>query len=177
MPVSAVFLDRDGLINVPPPPEDRYVLHPDGFHLMPGIAEAIALLNRARIPVAVVTNQKGVATGRLSLDTLQRIHARMDDLLAVAGARLDAVAYCPHQESDHCACRKPLPGMILQLADTLRLHLPDAWMIGDQPRDIHAGKAAGCHTLLVGHACCPEAEATLPDTSFLPQWVQKKLLS
>jgi len=159
-----VLFDRDGVINVPPPPEKRYVTSPDDFHLMPGIAETIALLNQWEVPVGVVTNQKCVAIGRLTEPELNRIHAHMRDLLAKAGARVNDIQYCPHAEEDHCGCRKPLPGMLLQAADALNLDLATSWLIGDQARDIEAGRAAGCHTLRVG----PEADGSAGEEVFLP---------
>jgi len=177
MPASAVFLDRDGLINEPPPAEQRYLLHPGEFRLMPGIAEAIALLNQARIPVFVVTNQKGVATGRLTPQTLDAIHARMSQLLAEHGASLQAVYACTHQESDACDCRKPAPGLLLRAAREQGVDLSAAWMIGDQPRDVLAGRAAGCRTLLVGPEKCPDADFHLENTLQLPLWIEKYLLS
>lgn len=170
-----VLFDRDGVINVPPPPERRYITRPQDFHLMPGIAEAIAALNRAGVPVGVVTNQKCVAIGRLRETDLHRIHDRMRALLAAAGARVDDLRYCPHADQDRCDCRKPLPGMILAAAEALRLDLSRSWLIGDQARDITAGKAAGCHTLRVG----PEAdgsageENSLPSTLDLTSWIVK----
>lgn len=172
-----IFMDRDGLINVPPPPEERYVLHPDGFKLMPGIARAIALLNARQLPVAVVTNQKGVAIGKLSVEMLSAIHQRMHALLADEGAAVQQVVVCPHQESDACNCRKPLPGMILKAAKALHIDPARSWMIGDQPRDLVAGRAAGCRTLLVGSALLPPglADAQLADSRDLPEWIEENL--
>lgn len=170
-----IFMDRDGLINVPPPPADRYLLRPEDFRLMPGIAKAIALLNQRRIPVAVVTNQKGVATGRLSTETLEAIHLRMKALLAEAGATVQTVVFCPHAENDACTCRKPLPGMIFEAAQALNIDPTRSWMIGDQARDLLAGRAAGCRTLLVGDALVtPDlADAQLPDSRYLPNWIEE----
>lgn len=169
---AAVFLDRDGLINQPPPPERRYVTCPEEFHLLPGTAEAIRLLNRNGVPVGVITNQKGIALGRYTEQDLAAIHSRMRDLLAAEGAMLDTIEYCPHQESDACPCRKPMPGMILTTAETLGVNAVDCWMVGDQPRDLEAGKAAGCRTLGVGAADFPEAftDARLTSTAELPLW-------
>lgn len=168
----ALFLDRDGVINQPPPPEQRYILSPDAFHLMPGIADAIRLCNEHHIPVVAVTNQKCVATGLLTEPALLAIHQRMHTLLAAQNARIDAVYYCPHDESAACPCRKPLPGMILRAAADLNLHLPASWLAGDQPRDILAGRAAGCRTLHLSTHPCPEADTALPDTTRLPHWLQ-----
>lgn len=172
---TGIFLDRDGLINVPPPPEDRYVLSPRGFRLMPGIAEAIRLWNERGLPVAVVTNQKGVAIGKVSEETLEAIHIRMRELLAAEGAEVQHVVVCPHQESDGCSCRKPLPGMIFQAAAALNVDPASSWMFGDQPRDLQAGRAAGCRTVLVGSENAPAglADAEVPRTGDLPEWIQK----
>jgi D-glycero-D-manno-heptose 1,7-bisphosphate phosphatase len=172
MKKRALFLDRDGVINVPPPPEVRYILEPGAFRLMPGIAETIRRCNRQNIPVVVITNQKCVALGKLSLEGLSTIHKRMEALLSEEGARIDGVYVCPHTESDHCECRKPLPGLILRAAEDLQLDPSDSWMVGDQPRDILAGKAAGCHTLHISPVPAPFAECCLPDTRNLPQWFQ-----
>ncbi|MGA0333627.1 MAG: D-glycero-alpha-D-manno-heptose-1,7-bisphosphate 7-phosphatase [Kiritimatiellia bacterium] len=172
---SGFFLDRDGLINVPPPNEQRYILHPDEFELLPGIAEAVRLLNLRSIPVAVVTNQKGIALGRLSLSALERIHERMQELLAAEGAFLQNIQFCPHREEDQCACRKPLPGLIFQAANALRIDPEKAWMVGDQFRDLEAGRSAGCSTLLVGPHQPPPglADDHLPNTEALPRWLEE----
>jgi len=175
-PRPGVLFDRDGVINVPPPPEKRYVTTPDEFHLMPGIAGAVALLNQWGIPVGVVTNQKCVAIGRVTLPMLERIHIRMRDLLAEAGAHVDTIQFCPHSEKDHCTCRKPLPGMLFQAADSLNLDLTASWLIGDQARDIEAGHAAGCHTLRVGPQADGSAgeEVFLSNTLDLAVWIREK---
>jgi len=169
---GGVFFDRDGVVNHPPPPDRRYVTRPEEFHLMPGIAEAIAHLNRAGIPVGVVTNQKGVALGRYTLADLDRIHAHMAGLLASEGARVDDIRFCPHREEDACDCRKPLPGMILEGAKALGVNPSRSWMIGDQPRDLIAGRAAGCRTLAVGFTPGNPglADDRVGDTSDLPAW-------
>lgn len=171
MPRRGVLLDRDGIINVPPPPKQRYILEPAEFHLMPGIAESIRSLNLKNIPVAVVTNQKCVATERLTAEGLEAIHARMADLLRESGARVDAVYVCPHCEEDGCDCRKPLPGMLLRAITDLDLVPAGTWLIGDQPRDIAAGRAAGCRTLHIHAEPCPEADEHLADTRRLPGWI------
>jgi histidinol-phosphate phosphatase family protein len=173
---AGVLFDRDGVINLPPAPEDRYITRPEDFHLMPGTAEAIALLNKLKVPVAVVTNQKCVAIGRITAGELKRIHDQMHALLAGAGAWVDRVYTCPHEEADACNCRKPKPGMLLQAAADLSLNLNSSWLIGDQPRDIAAGRAAGCHTLRVGPEVSMEAgeEVHLLSTRDLPAWVREK---
>jgi D-glycero-D-manno-heptose 1,7-bisphosphate phosphatase len=101
----------------------------------------------------------------------------MCELLKQENAHVDDIQYCPHQEADHCACRKPKPGMILNAAQNLQVNPANGWLIGDQARDIVAGKAAGCRTLRIG----PEADGTaeedvfLPHTSLLPAWIKENL--
>ncbi len=173
----AVFFDRDGVINVPPPPEQRYITHPSGFVLMPGIAESFRILNEAGWPVVVVTNQKCVATGRLTEEGLAAIHLRMRELLAEQGARVDDLRYCPHSGDPPCACRKPAPGMIFAASQALGLDPCRSWLVGDQLRDLQAGRAAGCRTVWVGPEAHPhpQADRVLSDTSLLPTWVRNLL--
>ena len=169
---TGIFLDRDGLINQPPPEEVRYVTRPEDFHLMPGIAKAIRHANLVGIPVGVVTNQKGIALGRYTIPDLHRIHDRMKELLAREGAEVQDIQFCPCSEEDQCQCRKPLPGMIFASARNLGVDPSASWMIGDQPRDLMAGRAAGCSTLGVGSADFPEecTDQTLSSTAELPTW-------
>ncbi|MDA3874858.1 MAG: HAD family hydrolase [Kiritimatiellae bacterium] len=172
-----IFMDRDGVINRPPPPEERYITCPDDFQLQPGIAAAIRLFNERNLPVAVVTNQKSVAIGRVTLRELQRIHVRMRDLLAAEGATLQNIQFCPHQESDQCECRKPQPGMIRAAAEELNIDPRHSWMIGDQARDLEAGRAIGCKTLLIGSAAVPASlvDIHLHETSDLAKWIQENI--
>lgn len=172
---AGIFLDRDGLINIPPPIEQRYICHPSEFHLMPGIAESIRQFNLQHIPVAVVTNQKGVAIGSVSESTLADIHKHMLFLLEKEHASIQHIQYCPHQESDRCSCRKPLPGMIFSAAHALKIDPSACWMIGDQFRDLEAGRAAGCSTLLVGPESPPAglADHHIQKTEDLPAWIQE----
>ena len=97
----------------------------------------------------IVTNQRGVALGRMSLETVNAIHDQLRQKIAEQGLNLTAIYLCPH---DHgvCTCRKPEPGMLLQAAQDWQIDLANSWMIGDAPRDIEAGRRAGCHTVLVG---------------------------
>jgi D-glycero-D-manno-heptose 1,7-bisphosphate phosphatase len=149
---AAVFLDRDGTLNR----EVDYLSHPSELELLPGAAEAVAKLNRAGWAVIVVTNQSGIARGKLDEPMLSRIHAQLDTLLAEHGAHIDAYYACPHHP-DHgeppyratCACRKPLPGMLLSAAEEHQLDLKASWMVGDSLRDVQAGEAAETRSILV----------------------------
>jgi len=142
---KAVFLDRDGVINRKAP-EGQYVTRWDEFHLLPGAIEGITQLNRAGFEVIVVTNQRCVAKGLLSEADLQILHRRMTEQLALAGAVIDAIYYCPHGLEPPCECRKPAPGMLLDGARLRKLELLASWMIGDSASDVEAGKSAGCRT-------------------------------
>jgi D-glycero-D-manno-heptose 1,7-bisphosphate phosphatase len=143
--IRAAFLDRDGVINRKAP-EGEYVTRWEDFHFLPGVAEAIAQLNQAEFSVIVVTNQRCVAKGLITQADLEKMHKRMSDHLASAGAQIDAIYYCPHETEMLCNCRKPEPGMLLETARSRDLDLASSWMIGDSEIDIQAGKKAGCKT-------------------------------
>lgn len=145
---KAVFLDRDGVINRKPR-EGEYITSWDDFHILPGVADGIALLNRAKYKVVVVTNQRCVAKGQLSVKDLEEIHERMSQVLSRAGAKLDEIYYCPHDYKPPCNCRKPAPGMLLEAARKHGIDLGSSWMIGDSEIDVQAGVNAGCKTARV----------------------------
>lgn len=148
----AVFLDRDGTINV----EKDYLHRPEEFEFIPGATEAIGILKRAGYLVVVVTNQSGVARGYYAEEDVERLHRHMDELLAAFGTAVDGYYFCPHHPENgldayltDCACRKPLPGMLLKAAKEMGIDLKSSWMIGDKLVDIEAGMGAGCSTALV----------------------------
>lgn len=141
----AVFLDRDGVINRKAS-DGEYVTRWEDFHFLPGVAQAIAQLNQAEFSVIVVTNQRCVAKGLITQAELEKMHKQMSDHIASAGARIDAIYYCPHEIEALCNCRKPEPGMLLEAARSRNLDLASSWMIGDSDIDIQAGKKAGCKT-------------------------------
>ena len=144
----AVFLDRDGVINRKAP-EGAYILRWQDFQFLPGAAEAISLLNKAGWSVIVVSNQRCVALGLLTVAELEEIHRRMKHELAGLGARLEQIYYCPHAKEPPCACRKPAPGMLLTAAREHQIDLSASWLIGDSESDVEAGKRAGCRTLQI----------------------------
>lgn len=149
--IKAAFLDRDGVVNRKPI-EGQYVTSWDDFQILPGVAEGIALLNRAGYAVIVVTNQRCVAKGLLTKEDLEGMHRKLSDSLAREGARIDGIYYCPHDYESSCQCRKPAPGMLLESARTHNIDLTSSWMIGDSEIDIQAGKRAGCKTARVSFA-------------------------
>jgi D-glycero-D-manno-heptose 1,7-bisphosphate phosphatase len=149
---GAVLLDRDGVISE----QSAFVNEPEDLHLIAGAAEAIARLNQAGWPVAVITNQGGVGMGYLTEETLGCIHEKLERLLADAGAHVDAIFYCAHHEDaklpqykTDCHCRKPAIGMLEKARDTLRIDLRKSVVVGDATTDILAGQRAGCTTILV----------------------------
>lgn len=156
----AAFLDRDGVINRKAP-EGQYVTRWEDFHVLPGVIEGIAQLNGAGLSVIVVTNQRCVAKGLLTEADLKKLHQRMSDHLAQAGATVDAIYYCPHELEPPCRCRKPAPGMLLEAADSHALDLTSSWMIGDSDIDILAGKNAGCRTARLSMKRATQGESEL----------------
>lgn len=154
---KAVFLDRDGTINQ----YAGFLSDVDSFRLLDGVCEAVRKINESGYLAVVVTNQPVIARGGLTFEGLEEIHNKMETLLGQEGAYLDAVYYCPHHPDKgfegevaglkiECGCRKPKPGMLLKAAEDLNIDLASSWMVGDGERDIGAGRAAGCHTALIG---------------------------
>jgi D-glycero-D-manno-heptose 1,7-bisphosphate phosphatase len=141
----AVFLDRDGVINRKAS-EDEYITRWEDFHFLPEVADGIALLNRAGWSVIVISNQRCVAKGLLSIETLEAMHRRMSEELGAAGAKVDGIYFCPHEKDAACNCRKPAPGMLLAAARVHQIDLRASWMIGDSESDVEAGRRAGCRT-------------------------------
>lgn len=141
----AVFFDRDGVINRFPGP-GRFVLRWEEFRLLPGTATALARLRSAGFFLAVVTNQSGIGRGLMTEETLREIHRRMQQ--ALEPQSFDAIYYCRHHPDAGCACRKPAPGMLFRAAREHDLDLPRSFLVGDSPRDIETGRAAGCRTVL-----------------------------
>jgi D-glycero-D-manno-heptose 1,7-bisphosphate phosphatase len=146
---AGVLLDRDGVLNVRPP-EHRYVESVDAFEWLPAARAALGVLSRAGYPLAVVSNQRGVARGSVTWSTLRAVEARIQADLAPFGAHIASFYYCPHERDDGCDCRKPRPGLLLEAARELRLDLALTTMIGDSEDDVKAGRAAGCYTILIG---------------------------
>lgn len=142
----AVFLDRDGVLN-------RIVIQnglPVGplelreFALVNGAAEDVRRLKNADYIVIVVTNQPELASGRLDANVLKAMHVKLRAEIPV-----DAIYVCPHDDTKRCSCRKPLPGLLLSAARDYDIDLKHSFMVGDRWRDVEAGKAAGCRTILI----------------------------
>ena len=147
-----VFLDRDGTVTE----EIGYVNDPARLRLIPGSAEAIALLNSRRIPAILATNQAGVARGYFKEEMIGRCHSRLEEMLAALGAKPDAIYFCPHHPSvgeppyrQDCGCRKPKPGMLTSAAERFGLDLTRSFVIGDKASDLEVAKVVGARPLLV----------------------------
>ena len=181
----AVFLDRDGVIN-------RMVYNsefglvdspqnPEEFKLLPGVGEAIRLVNETGFLVVVVSNQPGVAKAKFTLDILEAMTQKMHDELAQAGAHLDGVYYCLHHPQavvgsyrTTCTCRKPAPGLLIQAAEELSIDLASSYMIGDGLTDVQAGVAAGCRAIFLGQQKCYYCRR-MEGAGVSPDWIAPNL--
>lgn len=148
----AVFLDRDGTINV----EVQYLSRVEEFQFIPGVPCALKRLKDAGFLLVVVTNQSGIGRGYYDEAALHAIHDHMHADLANFGIAIDACYFCPHHPEHatgdyrtDCACRKPLPGMLQQAAMDLDIDLSRSYMVGDKLADVEAGLSAGCTSLMV----------------------------
>jgi len=151
--VKAVFLDRDGVLNRDGP---GFVTSPEELELLPGVAEAVRMLQGAGFLTVVVTNQSAVGRGLMTLQDLQEVHDKLESELARDGATLDAIYFCPHTPTEGCTCRKPRPGMLLQARDDFGIALEESFFVGDKPTDIECGASQGCRTVLVLSGLSPE---------------------
>ena len=144
--VKLIILDRDGVINIDSP---NYIKSPAEWLPIPGSLEAIAALNKAGYTVVIATNQSGLGRGLFNLETLHAIHEKMQTTLATLDGHIDFIAFCPHTPEDECACRKPRPGLLLQISQRYNCTLQDLPIIGDSYRDINAALNVGAQPILV----------------------------
>lgn len=141
-----IILGRDGVLNEY---RDDHVKAPEEWQPVPGALEAVARLNHAGWHVVVATNQSGIGRGMIDMASVNAVHVHMNRLLVAHGGRIDAVFFCPHAPEEHCDCRKPLPGMMLEIGRRYGAALEDVPMVGDNLRDLLAAAAAGCQPHLV----------------------------
>lgn len=146
MSMKLVILDRDGTINHE---RDDYIKSSEEWVPLPGAMEAIARLNHAGWHVVVATNQSGIGRGLFDMAALNAMHAKMHQILARHGARVDAVFFCPHTPEDQCSCRKPQPGLFNMIGERFGVSLDGVPMVGDLPRDVLAAQSVGCEPHLV----------------------------
>ncbi len=146
-----VILGRDGILNEF---REGHVTAPEEWVPVPGALEAVARLNHAGWHVVVATNQSGIGRGMIDMAAVNAVHAHMHQQLMRQGGRIDAVFFCPHTPEDDCACRKPKPGMLLEIGQRYGIDLPGVPMVSDTLRDMLAAQAAGCepHLVLSGRA-------------------------
>jgi len=142
---AAVFIDRDGTIVE----EVGYLNHVSRFRMYPFVAAALRRLNEAGYPVIVVSNQSGIARGYFPESLVEDVTALMRKQLSEAGARIDAVYYCPHGSSDGCACRKPRTGMLERASRELGVDVQRSFVVGDRYIDIECARNAGARGILV----------------------------
>jgi D-glycero-D-manno-heptose 1,7-bisphosphate phosphatase len=159
-----VILGRDGILNVF---REDHVKAPHEWIPIESALEAVAKLNQAGFHAVLATNQSGIGRGLVDMASLNAIHQHMMTTLAAKGGRVDAVFICPHVPEEQCTCRKPLPGLMLQIAERYGLDdLSRVPMVCDTARDLQAARAAGCepHLVRTGRAAdLGEAE--------LAQWI------
>lgn len=180
----AVFLDRDGVINV----DHGFVHKVEDFHFVPGSADAMRRLQAAGWRLVVVTNQSGLARGLYAMADYERFTAHLQNQLAAHGVRVDALLHCPHLPDAEvaayrmqCDCRKPGPGMLLRAARELSLDLGASAIVGDRLSDVQAGRAAGvghCALVRSGHPLeagdAPQADAVHDDlAAFADAWLSR----
>ncbi len=144
--MKLVILDRDGVINHD---SDEFIKSPDEWIPLPGSLEAIARLCRADYKVVVATNQSGIARGLFDTDMLNKIHMQMLERVHQKGGQIDAIFFCPHGPDDDCACRKPRPGMLNDIAERLNVNLAGVPIVGDSLRDIQSAQAVDALPVLV----------------------------
>ena len=172
------FLDRDGTIIE----EANYLFRPEQLRLIPGAAEGIALARKNGYRIIVISNQSGIARGYFTMEDLLRVEKTLGEMLEEKGAKIDSWYYCPHHEkgiipryTKKCSCRKPLPGLVLQAAQELKIDLKRSALVGDKLSDVECAVNAGIPhyaQVTTGHGSEEKEKGTFPgmirETSLLP---------
>ncbi len=152
---KCIFFDRDGIVNQSPGP--GYVERWEDFYILPEFVDILRTVTELGYVAIIITNQRGAGCGVMTLETLDDIHLRLRATLkAQYGLNLLDIFTCIHERDAGCECRKPKPGMFFQAAHKHSIDLAQSWMIGDSPTDTEAGRAAGCHTILVNPSATPD---------------------
>ncbi len=164
--VKLVILDRDGVINQD---RDDFVKNSVEWVPIEHSLEAIANLTQSGWRVVVATNQSGIGRGLFDMHALNAMHEKMHRLVGQAGGRIDAVVFCPHAADHGCECRKPLPGMVLEIAERFNVKLEGLPLIGDSLRDLEAIAAVGGQPMLVktGKGVKTLAAGKLPENTLV----------
>lgn len=158
MSSPAVFLDRDGTLNI----EKDYVYRYEDWEWVPGAVAGMRKLRGLGFRLVVVSNQSGIARGYFGISDVRDLHARVAQDLESMGIEIAGFYFCPHGPGDGCNCRKPRPGLILQAENDLKIDLAHSYMVGDKLIDVQAGQTAGVHPILVGSGYGVKEKATLP---------------
>ena len=160
--MKIIVLDRDGVINLD---SEQFIKKPEEWKPIPGSLEAIARLNESGWRVVIASNQSGLGRGLFDMDTLNAINEKMTKALGQVGGRIDAIFFCPHTADSTCDCRKPKPGMFLQIAERFNADMKGVPVVGDSLRDLQAGAAVGCkpYLVLTGKGIKTQADPALPE--------------
>ena len=164
--MKLVIIDRDGVINVD---SEHFIKNPSEWQAIPGSLEAIARLNHEGYRVVIASNQSGVGRGLFDMDALNAINDKMYRALSQVGGRIDALFYCPHAADSNCDCRKPKPGMFVDIGQRFNVDLTGVPAIGDALRDLQAAQAVGAQPMLVltGKGKKTEASGGLPENTLV----------
>ncbi len=148
---KVIFLDRDGVINVDPEfiNDYRYVTKWKEFRFLPRVKRAIRRLSENGYSIYIISNQAGIGKGYFTLKDLKDVTDRMKRQIEKAGGRITDAFYCPHRQEDNCGCRKPKAGLFKKALKRGRIDFGKTYFIGDNIRDVEAGRAIGCKTVLV----------------------------
>ena len=141
-----VILGRDGILNAY---REGHVTGPEEWQAIPGALEAVSRVNHAGWHTVVATNQAGIGRGMIDMAAVNAVHAHMNQQLMAQGGRIDAVFFCPHTPEEQCECRKPKPGMLLEIGRRYAVDLALVPFVSDSLRDLLAAQAAGCEPHLV----------------------------
>ena len=144
--MKLIILDRDGVINHD---SDQFIKSPEEWQPIDGSLDAIAFLTQAGYTLAVATNQSGIARGYFNVQTLNEMHAKMHKLVRQAGGEISGIWFCPHTADSNCDCRKPKPGMVLDILDRFQAQASETYLVGDSLRDLQAIASAGGKPILV----------------------------
>lgn len=160
--MKIIVLDRDGVINLD---SEQFIKKPEEWKPIPGSLEAIARLNESGWRVVIASNQSGLGRGLFDMDALNAINEKMTKALGQVGGRIDAIFFCPHTADSTCDCRKPKPGMFLQIAERFNADMKGVPVVGDSLRDLQAGAAVGCkpYLVLTGKGVKSQADPALPE--------------
>lgn len=155
----AVFLDRDGTVNV----DKDYMYKPEDFEFEKGVVETLKYLYSKNYRLIIITNQSGIARGFYTAEDVDRLHEHINILAKMNGFEFEGFYFCPHMPEDGCDCRKPRTDLIEKAAQIHNIDLEHSYMVGDKESDIIAGKNAGLTTILVGSGYGKQTKADFKD--------------